>query len=222
MINFKEENGTLYKYNITYEEVELEALLREMIINTSIIRSKEEETTWWPYGTDGHSHIILLNHDRHVFDVIKEQIGEIDRFECTSAIYKVKYKEYELSQLSKLLVQFLKEENMDLLDYLNESSDAKTPYEIIQNELKEEKIKLLASVNDLDTWGLEIGNDKLKRLKEELILNENQKSEKEYYSELKKYFNIKLIDQLDLKTINRVEEFKSTDIKKLTKSISKK
>ena len=181
MIYFVDEGKKRKKYEIVVDTNGLEKLKVEIINNCSMIIHHDCNTTETPNYYD----ILRI---RNYSD---EKIGiyeSNDFYASRETLYHVIYDEYKYPYLIELIDRLLNNDEEALDEILNPNFE-KEQISISEIGAKREILEKLSQ---------------LYKLKE---LNKNQISVIGYYSKVKNFIKLKLIDDIDIELINRVNKF---------------
>lgn len=197
MIYFMDEGKKRKKYEIVVDKDGLEKLKEEIINNCSMIIHHDCNTTKTPNYYD-----IL-----RIRNYSEEKVGiyeSNDFYASCETLYHVIYDEYKYPYLIELIDRLL-------------NNDEEALDEILNPNFEKEQISIDKMINILEekynSISLsEIGAkreilEKLSQLYKLKELNKNQISVIEYYSKVKNFIKLKLIDDIDIELINRVNKF---------------
>ena len=197
MIYFMDKGRFRTKYEVTADSDGLEKLKLEIINNCSMIIHHDCDTTETPNYYD----ILRIRNYR------EEKIGiyeSNDFYASRETLYHVVYDEYRYPYLIELIDRLL-------------NNDEEALSEILNPNFEKEQISIDKMINILEekyeSISLrEIGAkremlEKLSQLYKLKELNKNQISVIEYYSKVKEFIELKLIDHMDIELIDRVNKF---------------
>lgn len=197
MIYFMDEGKKRKKYEIVVDKNGLEKLKVEIINNCSMIIHHDCNTTETPNYYD----ILRI---RNYSD---EKIGiyeSNDFYASRETLYHVIYDEYKYPYLIELIDRLL-------------NNDEEALDEILNPNFEKEQISIDKMINILEEKYNSISLseivvkreilEKLSQLYKLKELNKNQISVIGYYSKVKNFIKLKLIDDIDIELINRVNKF---------------
>lgn len=199
MIYLKKEKDKILKYDVNFDEGELEKLRIEIINNCSIITHQEYDATKEP--TDCHNHLKIRNYQKREVRLIEYN----DFYSSPEMLYHFSYDEYHFPLLAVLLE--------DLISGQNESV-----YKILELDFEEEKMfyvekikSLFQSIAQMDNSNITEKIDKLNELQKFYdCLNDTIKIST-YYSLVKKALRFSLIDSIENKDVVKLFEFMEID-----------
>ena len=197
MIYFMDKGRFRTKYEVTADRDGLEKLKLEIINNCSMIIHHDCDTTKTPNYYD-----IL-----RIRNYCEKKIGiyeSNDFYASRETLYHVVYDEYRYPYLIELIDRLL-------------NNDEEALSEILNPNFEKEQISIDKMINILEekyeSISLrEIGAkremlEKLSQLYKLKELNKNQISVIEYYSKVKEFIELKLIDYMEIELIDRVNKF---------------
>ena len=197
MIYFMDEGKKRKKYEIVVDKNGLEKLKIEIINNCSMIIHHDCNTTKTPNYYDI---LRIRNYSAEKIGIHKPN----DFYASCETLYHVVYDEYKYPYLIKLIDKLL-------------NNDEEALDEILNPNFEKEQISIDKMINILEekynSISLsEIGAkreilEKLSQLYKLKELNKNQISVIEYYSKVKNFIKLKLIDYMDIELIDRVNKF---------------
>lgn len=197
MIYFMDEGKKRKKYEIVVDKNGLEKLKVEIINNCSMIIHHDCNTTKIPNYYDI---LRIRNYSAEKIGIHKPN----DFYASCETLYHVVYDEYKYPYLIELIDRLL-------------NNDEEAVNEILNPNFEKEQISIDKMINILEekynSISLsEIGSkremlEKLSQLYKLKELNKNQISVIEYYSKVKNFIKLKLIDYMDIELINRVNKF---------------
>ena len=197
MIYFMDEGKKRKKYEIVVDKNGLEKLKVEIINNCSMIIHHDCNTTKTPNYYDI---LRIRNYSAEKIGIHKPN----DFYASCETLYHVVYDEYKYPYLIELIDKLL-------------NNDEEAVNEILNPNFEKEQISIDKMINILEekynSISLsEIGAkreilEKLSQLYRLKELNKNQISVIEYYSKVKNFIKLKLIDYMDIELIDRVNKF---------------
>ena len=197
MIYFMDEGKKRKKYEIVVDKNGLEKLKVEIINNCSMIIHHDCNTTKTPNYYDI---LRIRNYSAEKIGIHKPN----DFYASCETLYHVVYDEYKYPYLIELIDKLL-------------NNDEEALDEILNPNFEKEQISIDKMINILEekynSISLsEIGSkreilEKLSQLYKLKELNKNQISVIEYYSKVKNFIKLKLIDYMDIELIDRVNKF---------------
>lgn len=197
MIYFMDEGKKRKKYEIVVDKNGLEKLKVEIINNCSMIIHHDCNTTKTPNYYDI---LRIRNYSEEKIGIHKPN----DFYASCETLYHVAYDEYKYPYLIELIDRLLNNDE-EVLD------------EILNPNFEKEQISIDKMINILEEKYnsislCEIGAkreilEKLSQLYKLKELNKNQISVIEYYSKVKNFIKLKLIDYMDIELIDRVNKF---------------
>ena len=197
---FRLNGSVLEKYEVVFDEIEIERLREEVFLNCSYIEHKEYETTR-PERIDG----------LYVRNISKKRIGvqsyhgALD-YMPDEDLYLVKYDNYIPPKLFDYLCEILRGEykNLDKIFLTVEETAV---------DIDKEIHKKYKELNDIDIENIESKQEKLEEIKallNEKRFNKNQVSTREYYVKARELISLKLVDTINLSEVYRIKEFFGT------------
>jgi len=200
MIYFeKQEDGTITKWDITFDEDDLKEIREEVINNCSKIThfDKVDRLISIP-EIDG---VIIKNY-------FAEKVDYDTRF-----LYHITYDEYKYPRLVTLIDSLLSGD----LTVINE---IETPVETREYEYVNMIESLDTEIDSIDNYDVDRKIRKLEQLKKVISESESNKKENplsKYYEITGSVINMYFVDYLESSEIERLEEFFDIDIKEVVK-----
>ena len=195
MYYFKENDSTIEKYEIVYNEEKVKELRREIIDNCSHIIHNENRTTIPEMFKEDK----LRYRNLHSKEIGRREYQDgPDRVE-----YLVTFDEYIFPEVVKLIDNMLigdVESTLKIVSY-----HTKTIIDI--DKLIAIKSGELDKIDNLNIKAKRQKLNELESLLEEKELNKNQKSIDYYINELKSEIKFVLVDTIDKETVERVNTF---------------
>ena len=197
MIYFMDEGKKRKKYEIVVDKNGLEKLKIEIINNCSMIIHHDCNTTKTPNYYDI---LRIRNYSAEKIGIHKPN----DFYASCETLYHVVYDEYKYPYLIELIDRLL-------------NNDEESLDEILNPNFEKEQISIDKMINILEEKYNSISLSEI-RVKREILeklsqlyklkeLNKNQISVIEYYLKVKKFIKLKLIDDIDIELIDRVNKF---------------
>ena len=210
MFYIEETDNELVKYEVELDIEKLSSLKVEIIDNCSKISHHCYESDY------RLTYNFFQNHDIRNYH-FTEKRKKKDYFEELRNIYKIEYDEYEHPLIVGYIDSLLKGET-SVISSLKSYSSFTNPLEkarISENEAKSTLIKYLNKpLEEIKVESLTQSIHTLSRLKEDIIINQNQKSVAVYYDDVMKCITLTEVDRIDKDAIRKVEEFKGASYTK--------
>lgn len=197
MIYFMDKGRFRTKYEVTADRDGLEKLKEEIINNCSMIIHHDCDTTETPNYYD----ILRIRN----YSAEKIGIHELNDFYASrETLYHVVYDEYRYPYLIELIDRLLNNDEEALSEILNPNFEKEQISIDKMINILEEKYESI-SLHDIGAKREML--EKLSQLYKLKELNKNQISVIEYYSKVKEFIELKLIDYMDIELIDRVNKF---------------
>lgn len=197
MIYFMDEGKKRKKYEIVVDKNGLEKLKVEIINNCSMIIHHDCNTTKTPNYYDI---LRIRNYSAEKIGIHKPN----DFYASCETLYHVVYDEYKYPYLIKLIDKLLNNDEEALDEILNPNFEKEQISIDKMINILEEKYNFI-SLNEIGSKREIL--EKLSQLYKLKELNKNQISVIEYYSKVKNFIKLKLIDYMDIELIDRVNKF---------------
>lgn len=208
MYLFKIEDDKIKKYQVSFLEEELQNIKLEIINNCSEIVPRKYT------GTTCKDDFLKVRNLRRVYIGRSESRDELQYL--SEDLYEFSYDEYIFPKLVENIDALL---NLDI----NAVNEIFTP--TVADQSISTRIELLKrEIDQIDNLEVERKIDKLKELKQLTILleiNKNQKPVSEYYSKVQKLITMDLVDSIELKELNRINEFFDDNLSKVKELVKK-
>lgn len=202
MYYIEEEKDELVKYEVELNIEELERLENEIINNCCEITHYDYKSETNPLFTED---VLVLNYKSTYLGV-----REYNDFLAPYAdVYRYEYDEYKIPDLAKIVKKLLSGDVDSILELENTPKNSNI-IKTIDLQI-EEKINLISSMiskkDEIDFYRLEEENVLLKQLYEYKKLNQDRKSEVEYYEQVKSCIKFKEVSRLKKEILEEIKTF---------------
>lgn len=197
MIYFMDKGRFRTKYEVTADRDGLEKLKLEIINNCSMIIHHDCNTTKTPNYYDI---LRIRNYSAEKIGIYESN----DFYASRETLYHVVYDEYRYPYLIELIDRLLNNDEEALSEILNPNFEKEQISIDKMINILEEKYESISLHDIVQKREMLEKLSQLYKLKE---LNKNQISVIEYYSKVKEFIELKLIDHMDIELIDRVNKF---------------
>ena len=204
MYYIERQNDELVKYEVKIDTTELKKIRHKIISECGEITHRSYDDTKYPN----------IHDYTHIRNYRQKKIGRTDPkdfFSSAEDIYHFEYDEYKDTKLVTLINRLLNGETSVITELKNPTSEVKDDKKkVLLSKIKEVQEALQMASNSIIMKEkikiLESYLKQLKELEENQLLNQNRKSDLEYYPQVLEYIILMEVSRMPL---NRLEQFNS-------------
>ena len=191
MYYITKDDDKLIKHEIKIDENKLKEIMKKVILDCGEINHIKYENTIEPN---------YYNFDYRVKNYSSTKIKEIDHFEYTDTLYLIEYDEYQDTRLSILIKKLLSGDITVIEQLKNPSVLEKEDTLKISLQSKIKKI-LTKDIKDISIYEIENLKEELKNYQEHERMNQDRKSDLEYYPQVLECIKESQVSVLDIKVL---------------------